>query len=131
MARTHPDLDLITDAHIGSNGSEGVGGSDGGVDSPELVSAVARGSGSPELGVPAAPVGQTSRLRVGEHRCGTGNYSRVNRSGQGDFSDGTTTKGGGSPVCTRPGRYRLPKATRSGANGPGKEGKAHQGLVVA
>jgi hypothetical protein len=59
------------------------------------VSAVARGSGSPEFDVPVAPVAKPSRLQVREHRRGTGNSSRVNRSGQGDPSDGTVVKSGG------------------------------------
>jgi hypothetical protein len=33
-------------------------------------------------------------------------------------------------VCTCSRRYKLPKATISGAKGPGKGGKAHQGLLV-
>jgi hypothetical protein len=36
-----------------------------------------------------------------------------------------------TPACARSRRYRLPKATISGAKGPEKEGEAHQGLVVA
>jgi hypothetical protein len=59
----------------------------------------ARGGGAArgllELDVPIAPVANPSRLQAREHHRGTGNSSRVNRSGQNDPSDGTAVRGGG------------------------------------
>jgi hypothetical protein len=51
--------------------------------------------GSPELDVPVVPVAKPSRLQAREHRRGTGNSPRVNRSGQNDPSDDTAVRGGG------------------------------------
>jgi hypothetical protein len=51
--------------------------------------------GSPELDVPIAPMAKPSQLQAREHHRGTGNSSRVNRSGQNDPRDGTAVRGGG------------------------------------
>jgi hypothetical protein len=53
-----------------------------------------RGSGSPELGVPSAPVTNPPRLQVREHHLGTGNSSGVNRNDLDDHGYGTTARGG-------------------------------------
>jgi hypothetical protein len=63
-------------------------------DSPETKLRGGARLGSPELGVPAAPVGHSSRLQAGRHHHGLGNTSRGNRSGQNYSSDDMTVRGG-------------------------------------
>jgi hypothetical protein len=87
--------DLILPTGRRSDGSEEGGGSGGSVDSPELVSTVARGSGSPELGVPAAPVAEASRLLVREDHRGTGRRPRATAGPSGARASRATVRGGG------------------------------------
>jgi hypothetical protein len=106
MARIHPDLDLITDAHIGSNGSEEIGRSGDGVGSPKLVSAVACGLGSPELGVPAAPGAKSTRAWVGRDLRDTCDPRRAKaRHGEGSSDE---HDGGGSLARRRNDGARVP-----------------------
>jgi hypothetical protein len=81
----------------------------GGVDSPELVSAVARGSGSPELGVPAAPGAKLTWAWVRHDLHDTRDSPRAQEKHREDSSD--EPDGGGGSGRQRNGGARVLGAT--------------------
>jgi hypothetical protein len=102
----------------------------GGVDSPELVSAVAHGSGSPELGVPAAPGAKLTWAWVRRDlrdMCDSPRAQAKHGEDSSDEPDGGATA---RRRRSRSGRYGRLKVTAAGAKGPEREGETHRGATV-